>query len=63
MWVHKFRWTFYTVFLVTMGADMRRIIPIQLPYMNELTQSFLIPFLASGAFLIPDILNFFMLPA
>jgi hypothetical protein len=46
-----------------MGADMKRIIPIQLPYMNELTQSFLIPFLASGAFLIPDILNFFMLPA
>jgi hypothetical protein len=63
MWVHKFRWIFYTTFLIAMGTDMKRIIPIQLPYMNELTQQFIIPFFTSIAFLLPDILGYIGMPA
>ena len=55
---HKLRWILYTAFLIWTGTETRFRVPILEPYVTNLTRRFVLPLLASSAFLLPDAIQY-----
>ena len=58
MVVHKIRWILYTTFLIWTGTDHRVRVPMLDPFVTNLTSRFILPLLASSAFLMPDVIQY-----
>jgi len=57
MVAHKLRWILYTTFLIWTGIENRFQVPVLNPYVTNLTGRFVLPLIASSAFLLPDIVQ------
>jgi hypothetical protein len=55
---HKLRWILYTTFLIWTGTETRFRVPRLDPFVTNGTSRFVLPLLASSAFLLPDFLQY-----